>query len=514
MSVDALEALPLSQWSLNHLQAVVAIDSASDERSTSVPTTPGQTELADYLAGFFSDLALGSVERDRFSNVIFSVPGRGAGQDQAPVALMIHLDTARGTHAITDLQVSHAWDGSPLRFAKNPDIQVSTQVYPSLAAYQGHDIVHGPGDAPFGLDDKLGLTHAMTLFKVLAVLPELSHPPLIFVGRPDEEVGREEALFAVAELLAQRGVKLGYTLDGLDPYEVNVENFDAAGAWVRFHGDGQIPTGQGFTLRLGGVNTHGATAKAEGHRSAVRFAAEIQALCQERGVQARFIGFQSNAERDCDATCLLVVEEGHYDPLWEVVREVVRPHMPRGASMELAMGGDPPPQHGVAQALAWVHAFYSSDPGFVLAAEDSEGRQGYTAAYRILREEAGVRLDLRIRDFSDQGRAARVSHLERQAGDLDWEWRLQYDNMGPALADCPRLQEAALKASQTAGVSSVVQPIRGGTGIDPFLNKGLRIANLGTGYFAPESEKELTSLQFMGGHVRWLVALMAELSQG
>lgn len=508
----SFEQLPLSDWSLSHLQSVVAIDSASDENSQSVPTTPGQTELADFLVGFFSELGIGSVERDGFSNVIFSVPGRGAGADKPPVALMIHLDTARGTHAIQTLQVTRAWDGSALSFSKNPDIQVSTQVYPTLAAYQGHDIVHGPGDAPFGLDDKLGLTHAMTLFKVLAAQPELEHPPLIFVGRPDEEVGREEALHAVAELLSQRGVKLGYTLDGLDPFEVNVENFDAAGAWVRFVGNGSIPTGQGYTLRLGGVNTHGATAKAEGHRSALRFAAEIRALCLAREIQARFVGFESDAERDCDATCLLVVQNGHGDALWEAVREVVRPHMPRGASMELAMGGDSPPERGVDQALSWVHDFYGSSPGFVLAAEDSEGRQGYTAAYRLLPHEGGVRVDLRIRDFSEEGRKARVAHVKQHVGELPWEWRLQYDNMGPALADCPRLTQAALAASEKAGVKSVVQPIRGGTGVDPFLHKGLRIANLGTGYFAPESEKELTSLQFMAGHVRWLVALMAELS--
>ena len=86
--------------------------------------------------------------------------------------------------------------------------------------------------------------------------------------------------------------------------------------------------------------------------------------------------------------------------------------------------------------------------------------------------------------------------------------------MGPALADRPELTQSALAASEKAGVKSQVQPIRGGTGVDPFLDKGLRIANLGTGYFAPESEKELTSLQYMAGHVRWLVALMAELSAG
>ena len=50
--------------------------------------------------------------------------------------------------------------------------------------------------------------------------------------------------------------------------------------------------------------------------------------------------------------------------------------------------------------------------------------------------------------------------------------------------------------------------------MDPFLVRGVAIANLGTGYFAPESEKELTSLQLMATHARWLCALVAEACAG
>lgn len=503
-----------AQLSLQHLQAVVAIDSASDERSQSIPTTPGQTRLADHLAGFFGGIAGVQVERDAFSNVICSLPGRGAGADKAPVALMIHLDTARGTHPVTSLAVTGPWEGEPVPYPKAVDLQVDIASYPSLSQYMGHRLVHGPGDAPFGLDDKLGLAHAMTLFKALEAMPEIEHPPLIFVGRPDEEVGRTEALIALSKTLAERGVKLGYTLDGLDPFEVNVENFDAAGAWIRFVGDGSVHPGQGFTLRLGGVNTHGATAKAEGHRSALRFAVEIQQRCKEEGVSAHFSSFVSNPERDCDAVCILAVQPADEDRLWEIARQVVSPHRSRGASVELAMGGDPPPEHGVAQALDWLADFYASDPGFVLWAEESDGRQGYTAAYRALPHgPSGVQVDLRIRDFGDEKRKARVEHIERMAGDQPWEWTLQYDNMGRHLADCPELVDHAMAAAQAAGVQAKVQPIRGGTGIDPFLSEGVMVANLGTGYFAPESEKELTSLETMAGHARWLLALVQELAR-
>ena len=55
-------------------------------------------------------------------------------------------------------------------------------------------------------------------------------------------------------------------------------------------------------------------------------------------------------------------------------------------------------------------------------------------------------------------------------------------------------------------------PIRGGTGVDPFLDAGVAVANLGTGYFAPESEKELTSMEMLADHAKWLVALVQQVS--
>ena len=56
------------------------------------------------------------------------------------------------------------------------------------------------------------------------------------------------------------------------------------------------------------------------------------------------------------------------------------------------------------------------------------------------------------------------------------------------------------------------RPIRGGTGVDPFLAVNVPIANLGTGYFAPESEKELTSKQNIARHVLWLAHLVQHIA--
>ena len=85
--------------------------------------------------------------------------------------------------------------------------------------------------------------------------------------------------------------------------------------------------------------------------------------------------------------------------------------------------------------------------------------------------------------------------------------------MGPMLARFPDVPRYADEAARRAGVAAERRPIRGGTGVDPFLDVGIPIANLGTGYFAPESEKELTSRQNIARHVPWFSALVGVIAE-
>ncbi|MDP2314092.1 MAG: M20/M25/M40 family metallo-hydrolase [Pseudomonadota bacterium] len=502
-SADAIATLTLA-----HLQRVVAIDSQSDEASTTLPTTEGQRHLADHLAAFYAGLGA-TVERDANANVLAWFPGRGALADRAPVAFLVHLDTARGTRAVPSLHVVPAWDGSRVPFPKNRTIQVDIATYPEAAVFLGQDLVHGPGDAPFGLDDKLGLAECLATAELLAAQPDVPHPPLVFVARPDEEVGRHEAVVALAGTFAERGVRFGYTVDGILPFEVNVENFNAAQVTVTFPPlASHDRPGVAVVARIGGVNTHGATAKAEGHRAAPRLAAEWLAAMDH--ADAAFTGFVSNALRDCDALVHLRVAPGAGERVRAALEAVMAPHLARGASWSLSTG-EGPDDFAAERALEWIKQFYASEPGFPLACEDSAGRDGYSHPYRMRPSEGGLRLDLRLRDFDPAGLQRRIDHVLGLAGDLPVELHHQYVNMGPRLAAHPELVAHAQAAAADIGVPVVVAPIRGGTGVDPFLDAGVPIANLGTGYFAPESEKELTSRQMMARHVEWLFALVQRL---
>ena len=334
LTADAIGAL-----SLTHLRTVIAIDSASDERSDTIPSTAGQVTLARHVGSFFAACGA-TVELDDFANVIATLPGRGCGVDQAGVAFMVHLDTARGTNATDALTVVPAWDGDALSYVENPDLTVSVANYPSLASFVGHDVVHGPGDAPIGLDDKLGLTHLMSLASLLHRTPHIDHPPLLFIGRPDEEIGRMAAIEALARTLAARGVEFGYTVDGILPYEVNVENFNAAAAQVVFSPRSVALRGDvTLALHLGGVNTHGCTAKAEGHRPATRLATELLTALEVAAVVAQVVAFESDSLRDCDGVLtLLVTDEATVTHVARVAEQVVAPHRPRGASLRPCPG--------------------------------------------------------------------------------------------------------------------------------------------------------------------------------
>jgi tripeptide aminopeptidase len=232
--------------------------------------------------------------------------------------------------------------------------------------------------------------------------------------------------------------------------------------------------------------------------------------------------FATDLHRECDAEWSLLLDATDTSAVQDALRrlervlgEVVGPHMVRGARWHI---GSPEPLdravsvHGTTlHALRFFESFISSDPGFVLLAEDSSGRQGYTHPYRMLPADCGVCMEFRVRDFEGEGREAREEHvrdLASQYGATSVEVKRQYVNMGPRLQQHPELVEWATHAGQALGLETCVQPIRGGTGVDPFLDCGVVIANLGTGYFAPESEKEFTSLQMMARHAMWLATLV------
>jgi len=322
-------------------------------------------------------------------------------------------------------------------------------------------------------------------------------------------------------------VGFGYTVDGILPVEVNVENFNAAAAKATFGPRSIALRGEvALSLQIGGVNTHGCTAKAEGHRPATRLATELLARLATAKIDAQVVGFVSDSLRDCDGILTLcVTSDSVAAEVAQAAEAVIAPHRPRGASLlveiqAMAAAPDAPTlalAGATADALAFIATFLASNGVHPIAAEASEGREGYSQPYRLLPVGDAVLVDLRLRDFDATGLKARQQHVADVAASCAQppsalEFADQYVNMAPRLADRVELVAWPVEAAASQGERAEMLPIRGGTGVDPFLDAGVAIANLGTGYFAPESEKELTSVQFMAGHAVWLFSLVQTIA--
>lgn len=510
------------------LQRVIAIDSQSDERSDSIPSTEGQKHLSATLEQFFSGLGFTTMV-DENANLLAEIPGNVTG-NRPKLAFMVHIDTAEGTRCVPSLETARAWDGGAVPYPQNSRLQVSVDLYPETGAFVGHDLLFGPGERPVGFDDKLGMSEMMTLAHILARNPEAPRPDIVMVARPDEEIGRMAAVEGLADELQRRGVTHGYTVDGIQPFEINTENFHAARAVVTIEGQpltlAPVPAARVLTLQISGAKSHGATAKAEGYLNATMIGIRaVPAITDEYA--AIPIGFASDATAETNAVLRFALRGANDSELDRTEREllarfdsVLAPHAYKGAELIVrerqSVAGDSVFTDEVIQLFHHLRDFLRIEGPSPLLSEDSEGYEGYSNPCFVKHDSSTIALNYRLRDFTTDGLSQRKAHVQDVCrtgvssirGGLPVVVEDQYVNMGPALAPYPELVSWAERAAQAAGVASRRAPIRGGTGVDPFLQRGIPIANVGTGYFAPESEKELTSRQMLGKHVIWLYHLV------
>jgi tripeptide aminopeptidase len=524
------------QRAVTNLLRAVRFDTQSDEAREAIPSSRGQIDLIDDLRRFFTDLGLVSVV-DPHYNLIVTIPATPGHPDTPPITLMAHVDTSTGTRAIERCCEVTAWTGEPLIFPANPALCVDPTRFPHISGLIGHTILHGPGVAPFGLDNKAGLAEIMTLAEILVIDPTIPHGEIILGFRPDEEIGRHTAVTTLAATLAERGVRYGWTVDGSTPFEINTSNFYATRADVVLPIEPlnlpPCPFAQELTIEIIGVDTHGATAAEEGYlNAAVVFARIFERLDLTQGILP--VDFDRTTGKETTGILKVIVIGDEAATVAAGIKRLltaleleIREHRWKGArftvletrSIDLSGGPETPRFDDGACAVA-VHlsAFLQHSWVSPLLAEESTGNQGYSNPHWISRTPAGMIVRYRLRDFAPELLEKRGRDLERLCQQYGGAVTItpQYIDMGPALRAEPELLQAPLRAfaplTGTAPFVAQESPIRGGTGVDAFTEKGVLIGNIGAGYFFLESAKELTSRELLGLHVEWLVNLVQTIA--
>jgi len=214
----------------------VQIDTRSDDKSSSTPSTPVQWDLLKLLQAELAALGLADVTITEHGYVLATLPAT-TGKKTPAIAWFAHVDTATNLPGKAQPIVHRAYDGRPIILPDDPAQKLMVEATPFLRAAIGHDIITASGTTLLGSDDKSGVAVVMAAVRHLLRHPEIPHGPIRVCFNPDEEIGR-----GVHQLdLALVGAVCAYTLDGSSPGEIEFETFSADSAVLEIHGIASHP---------------------------------------------------------------------------------------------------------------------------------------------------------------------------------------------------------------------------------------------------------------------------------
>lgn len=224
-----------TQWNAAleaRLVRYTAVETVSDETSTTVPSTPQQLDLQRMLVTELEELGATEVTLTATGFVMATIPAT-VPHAVPTVAFLAHVDTVHHFGGATvKPRVHRAYDGAAITFPDNPGLALSPAVNPYLGEKIGHDIITASGDTVLGADDKAGVAIIMTLAAHLLAHPEIPHGKVRVCFTPDEEIGT-----GIRQIdLGLLGAEFAYTLDGGEVGKLVYETFSADKAVVKVTG--------------------------------------------------------------------------------------------------------------------------------------------------------------------------------------------------------------------------------------------------------------------------------------
>jgi tripeptide aminopeptidase len=388
----------------------VTFHTRSDATNPACPSSEGQLVFARALCDEMQQMGLSRVTLDQYGYLTACLPGN---QPDAPaIGLIAHMDTADYEAAHVVPQIIENYQGGDICLGKGDEV-LAIRDYRFLKNYLGQDLITTDGSTLLGADDKAGIAEILTAIDHLLAHPEIPRGDVWIGFTPDEEIGRGADRFPLDRFPA----KWAYTVDGGELGELEYENFNAAGATVRFIGN----------------NVHPGTAKGS--------------MINSQTLAARF---------------------------------------------HAAMPTEQTP-------------------------EATDGYQGFFHLAQMNGTVEETSLHYIIRDFDDEGFAARKAQLKERVASLQLEApraRIEltltdsYRNMRSQIEPHMHIVQLAKAAMLAADVTPRIKPIRGGTDGARLSFMGLPCPNLFTGGHNFHGKHEFIPLQSMEKAVTTLVELV------
>ena len=208
------------------------INTRSNEKSDTIPTTPSQVEFAMMLKQELIELGLSEVEHNLENGFVSATLPSNCDKEVPVIGFISHFDTADFNAVNINPQIVEQYDGNDIVLNKEQDIVMKVADFPNLKNYVGHTLITTDGLTLLGADDKAGITEIIEAMIYLLAHPEIKHGEVRIAFGPDEEIGRGADHFDAKNFRA----KFAYTIDGGQLGELEYESFNAAQAVVHLQG--------------------------------------------------------------------------------------------------------------------------------------------------------------------------------------------------------------------------------------------------------------------------------------
>ena len=212
-------------------------ETRSDEASTTVPSTPSQTEFLKDLVEELVELGYQDVRLNPKNSFVTATIPATTTKEVPVVGFIAHVDTADFEARNVQPQFHENYNGEAIVLDKEGKFVLSPKDFPNLKNYVGKTLITTDGTTLLGADDKAGVSEIVTAGAYLLAHPEIEHGKIRVAFGPDEEIGRGADLFDVEEF----GCDFAYTMDGGPVGELEYESFNAAQAEITIQGKNVHP---------------------------------------------------------------------------------------------------------------------------------------------------------------------------------------------------------------------------------------------------------------------------------
>jgi tripeptide aminopeptidase len=226
----------MEQQLLKRFLSYVVIDTQSDSKSQTFPSTQKQFDLAKILVDELKSLGLKDATVDEHCQVTATLEGNLFNNDKVPVVGFIaHMDTSESEPGTNVKPIVHEnYQGGNIKLK---GIEITEKDNLKLRRYIGHKLVTSDGTTLLGADDKAGIAEIMSALEYLQSHSDDKHGHIKVAFTPDEEVGKSTTYFDVKKF----GAKYAYTVDGTEVGEIEDETFNAAKATFKIFGWNEHP---------------------------------------------------------------------------------------------------------------------------------------------------------------------------------------------------------------------------------------------------------------------------------